>query len=384
MLGPSISHPVYVIKDIATAGNGNGALYSCPLLTSVEFRGSYAAIPPKAAFLSYGIKALAFVTTANVSGITAIPEKLCGQWGDQSSSPSPCQLTSLTLNGEPLLRNANILTVGGQIMAHCTLYSDFIDLPKCTTIGNFSFRNTGVPFANLMSVTSIGAGLFAQCASLERVVFGSEDQPTLAYDSKGGLFQSAFGSATSPVVIWNAKTAPASLPENGFSASSNYKFTNYVRKEATGWSSLTSGVKQNFVSMDTVFTVHLRLDGETVITTLMPGVSGENSVWTIPASWFLGAGKTFGEGAVKNASEVAIDGATALPDGTGLNLTITLPSSLVQSVAGTTQDIEVFVDMVAQESQDPQITVSIVDASDNAVVENSFSVTWIKEHFFMG
>ena len=165
---------------------------------------------------------------------------------------------------------------------------------------------------------------------------------------------------------------------------SNYKFTNYVRKEATGWSSLTSGVKQNFVSMDTVFTVHLRLDGETVITTLMPGVSGENSVWTIPASWFLGAGKTFGEGAVKNASEVAIDGATALPDGTGLNLTITLPSSLVQSVAGTTQDIEVFVDMVAQESQDPQITVSIVDASDNAVVENSFSVTWIKEHFFMG
>lgn len=153
---------------------------------------------------------------------------------------------------------------------------------------------------------------------------------------------------------------------------SNYKFTNYVRKEATGWSSLTSGVKQNFVSMDTVFTVHLRLDGETVITTLMPGVSGENSVWTIPASWFLGAGKTFGEGAVKNASEVAIDGATALPDGTGLNLTITPPSSLVQSVAGTTQDIEVFVDMVAQESQDPQITVSIVDASDNAVVENSF------------
>lgn len=83
------------------------------------------------------------------------------------------------------------------------------------------------------------------------------------------------------------RTAIAALVRK---VSSNYKFTNYVRKEATGWSSLTSGVKQNFVSMDTVFTVHLRLDGETVITMLMPGVSGENSVWTIPASWFLGAG----------------------------------------------------------------------------------------------
>ena len=59
----------YVIKDIATPGNNNGGLYSCPLLTSVEFRGSYAAIPQLAAFLSYGIKSLSFVTTADVSGI---------------------------------------------------------------------------------------------------------------------------------------------------------------------------------------------------------------------------------------------------------------------------------------------------------------------------
>lgn len=367
----------YVIKDIATPGNNNGGLYSCPLLTSVEFRGSYAAIPPKAAFLSYGIKSLAFVTSADVSGITAIPDQLCGHWGDQGSSSTPCQLTSLTLNGEPLLRNANIDTVGSEAMPHCALYSDFIDLPKCTTVGHFAFRNTGVPFVNLMSVTSIGQAILAQCASLERVVFGSEAQPTFGWskDNKGELFQSAFGSVSAPVVIWNAKTAPTSLRKESFLYVADNKVTNYVRKEATGWATFAENIKQKFVSMDTAFKVNLRLDNKIVMTTLMPGVSGENSVWTIPAGWFLEPGKTFGEGTVKDASGNVIEGATATPDGTGLNLTITLPATLVKSVDGTTQDDEVFVDLVAQENRDPQITVKVVDANGGTVVEDDFEAT---------
>ena len=285
------------------------------------------------------------------------------------------------MNGKSLLRSADIVKVGENAgsgygaMAHCAAFADIIDLPNCTTIGNFSFRETSIPFANLMGVTSIGAGIFAQCASLERVVFGSEAQPTLAYHQKGGLFQSAFGSATAPVVIWNAKTAPASLPANGFWASSNYKFTNYVRKEATGWASLISDIKQNFVPMDTAFKVNLRLDNKVVMTTLMPGVSGQNPAWTIPAGWFLEPGKTFGVGTVKDASGAVIDGASATPDGTGLNLTITLPASRVASVDGTTQDDEVFVDLVAQDNRDPQITVKVVDANGGTVVEDDFEAT---------
>ena len=365
----------YVVNGIATFGaasNGNGAFYNCPLLNSLEFNGTYSAIYQNVAFLSYGLKSISFNTTET---ITEIPSFVYGHYGDQSSSSTPCQLTSLTLNGKPMLRCADIVKVGSSVIPHASLYTDIVDLPDCGAVGDFAFRNTGVPFANLMRVTSIGAGIFANCGPLERVVFGSEAQPTLAYQQKGGLFQGAFGSSTAPVVIWNAKTAPASLPENGFWASSNYKFTNYIRKEATGWASLTSGVKQNFVSMDTVFKVNLRLEGKIVMTTLMPGVSGEDPAWTIPASWFLGTGKTFGEGTVKDADGNVIDGASAIPDSTGLNLAITLPASLVQRVDGTTQDDEVFVDMVAQESRDPQITVKVVDADNVTIVEDSFEAT---------
>lgn len=363
----------YVIKDVSNmSAQKNGAFALCPNITGVEFIGTFSSIGEQLVFGSTGLKSLALTTT---SKITATPPNMCGYYGDQTGDSKTYELASVTMNGAPLFRNGDLTTIGSATLAHCEKFTDVIDLPNCGTVGDYAFRHTGVPFANLMSATSIGAGIFAQCASLERVVFGSEAQPTLTYNQKGGLFQSAFGSATAPVVIWNAKTAPASLPQNGFWASSDYKFTNYIRKEATGWASLISGVKQNFVSMDTVFKVNIRLDNNVVMTTLMPGVSGQNSVWTIPASWFLEAGKTFGEGAVKDAGGTVIDGASATPDGTGLNLTITLPASRVESVDGTTYDDEIFVDMVAQESRDPQITVSIVDEAGNEIIADSFEAT---------
>ena len=368
----------YVINGIGTGTMPNNAFASCALLQSLEMNGSFSAIGEKPAYGCYALESLAFNTTET---ITAIPDNLCGDWGDKTAPASPLMLNSLTLNGSPLLRNVDIVKVGNNpgsgygAMAHCSAYVDIIDLPNCATIGNHSFRNTGIPFANLMSVTGIGAGIFGQCASLERVVFGSESQPVLSYNSKGGLFQSAFASVSSPVVIWNAKIAPASLPENAFGSIGDYKLANYIRKEASGWASLTSGIKQKFVLMDTVFTVNLRLNGNVVLTTLMPGVSGENSVWTIPASWFLAAGQTFAEGVVKDSKGVIIGGASAMPDSSGLNLTITLPSSRVVSVDGTTQEAEVFVDLVAQENKDPQVSVKIVGADDETVVNESFEAT---------
>ena len=261
-------------------------------------------------------------------------------------------------------------------MPHCAAYTDIVNLPNCTSLGNYAFRHTGFPFVNLMSVTSVGSAMFASCASLDRLVFGSETAPTFTYvNNKGELFQSAFGSVSAPVVIWNAKTAPTSLRKESFLYVTDNKVTNYVRKEATGWATFAENIKQKFVSMDTAFKVNLRLDNKVVMTTLMPGVSGENSVWTIPAGWFLEPGKTFGEGTVKDASGTVIDGASAIPDGTGLNLTITLPASRVASVDGTTQDDEVFVDMVAQDNRDPQISVKVVDADNVTIVADSFEAT---------
>ena len=368
---------VYVINDISGVMSTK-AFQSCTRLNGLEMNGAFTTIADYTACGCYALESLAFNTTAT---ITAIPDQLCGDWGDKAAPGATCQLTSLTLNGTPLLRNPDITKVGNNpgsgygALAHCSKLTDIIDLPACTSAGDYSFRNTGVPFANLMKITGIGAGVFAKCAFLDRVVLGADAQPALSSNSKGGLFESAFGSVASPIVIWNAKTAPASLPTKVFESVADNKVTNYIRKEATGWASLASAVRQQFVSMDTVFKVNLRLNGEPMMTTLMPGVSGQDSTWTIPASWFLLPGQSFGEGSVKDAKDDLVDVATVSPDGSGLNLTITLPASLVQSVDTVTQDVELYVDMIAQESRDPRITITIEDEEGETIVSDQFEAT---------
>lgn len=364
----------YVIKDVTNmSAQKSGAFAWCPNLTSVEFRGSFPSIGEQLVFGSTGLKSLAFMTT---STITITPPNMCGYYGDQTGDAMPYELTTVTMNGASMFRSDDLVAIGSATLAHCEKFAEIIDLPNCSSVGDYAFRHTGIPFANLMGVTSIGAGIFAQCASLERVVFGSEDQPTLAYQDKGGLFQSAFGSAVDPSVVWNAKTAPASLPANGFWASSDYKFTNYIRKEATDWASLISGIKQNFVPMDTVFKVDLRLDGEPMMTTLMPGVAGEDSVWTISADWFLPPGATYGTGSVKDVDGTVIPGASATPMDSGKKLSITLPQSLVQTDASTTLESEVFVDLAAIQNEDSHVTVTILDGQERTVVTNEFDVPY--------
>ena len=386
----------YVIKDVTSLGSQNqGGIMSCYDLTSLEFRGSYATISPSAAFLNCGLKSISFNTTG---AITTIPSQLCGWYGNQTPSQvaMPIQLTSLTLNGKPLLRCADITQVGVQAMPHATLYADIIDLPSCTSVGEYAFRyDESIPFINLMSVTSLGQYCFGSCSGLSRVVFGAQQfAGTIAADILSGQ---SFASEADASVIWNCTSRPSfNGPCYRDIDKSTKEIKNYVRKEA-GWLVENWGsrpyikqddagqwclydwnnktIRQPLIAMDTVFKVNLRLDNNIVMTTLMPGVSGENPTWTIPASWFLGSGKTFGEGTVKDADGNVIDGATAIPDGTGLNLTIMLPATLVKSVDGTTQDDEVFVDMVAQENKDPQITVKIVDEDAVTIVEDVFEAT---------
>lgn len=362
----------YQIVDVSTFGKKT--FYETKI-NNVTVDGTFSSLDENAFLLCYDLKSAVITTTGN---ITSLPKQLCGYWGNQSStaSPSPCQLRSLTINGVVALRSPAITSIGYASIANCVNYSDIIDLPNCTYIDEYGLRgNSSIPFVNLMSATTVKRATFRDYTSLDRVVFGSKDPLTIGIE----LFCAAFTASANPCIIWNSTTAPSGIAESMFWNIDNYHLTNYVRKEArAGWDTAVAGIpkmKQNFVSMDTAFKVNLRLDDKVVMTTLMPGVSGENSVWTIPAGWFLEAGKTFGEGTVKDAGGTVIDGAKAIPDNTGLNLTITLPASCVASVDGTTQDDEVFVDMVAQDNKDPQITVSIVDGAGNEVVANSFEAT---------
>ena len=342
--------------------------------SSFRLSGSFSKLETKTFFASHKIKSIDLVTSGV---ITSLPEYFAGDWGNQNPPADPVQLTSFTLNGASILRSSSITSIANQSMPHCASLTDIIDLPNCTSIGEYALRgNSSIPFVNLMGVTSLSRNALRGFASAGRIVLGSKATVTLGVDQ----FYGSFVNSSNPSIVWNSESVPSgSIAESTFGGIGDNRLTNYVRKEArAGWDSALASqpkIKQNFVSMDTVFKVNLRLDDKVVMTTLMPGVSGEDSVWTIQAGWFLEPGKTFGEGTVTDASGTVVDGASATPDGTGLNLTITLPASRVASVDGTTQDDEVFVDMVAQESRDPQITVKVVDANGGTVVEDDFEAT---------
>lgn len=347
--------------------NGVGA-------SGFKLSGSFSKLETKTFFASHKIKSIDLVTSGV---ITSLPEYFAGDWGNQNPPADPVQLASFTLNGASILRSSSITSIANQSMPHCASLTDIIDLPNCTSIGEYALRgNSSIPFVNLMGVTSLSRDALRGFASAERIVLGSKATVTLGVEQ----FYGSFVNVSNPSIVWNSESVPSgSIAESTFGGIGDNHLTNYVRKEArAGWDSALASqpkIKQNFVSMDTVFKVNLRLDDKVVMTTLMPGVGGESSVWTIPAGWFLTPGKTFGVGTVKDANGNVIDGASATPDGTGLNLTITLPASRVASVDGTTQDDEVFVEMVAQESRDPQISVSIVDEAGNEIVADSFEAT---------
>ena len=222
----------YVVKGITKFGadsGGSGAFYNCPGVTGAAFIGSFPVIRENAVFLSTGVKSIAFETTAT---ITEIPNYVCGYWGDrgQSEVPQPVQLTSLTLNGEAMLRCADITKVGSSVMPHAKLYTGVIDLPNCTSVGEYSFRDTGIPFINLMSVGALGKYCFQECKDVSRVVFGAE-----SFTSGIGtdILSGAFTQASDASVIWNCKTVPTfNGPCFRDLSKDTKRITNYIRKEA--------------------------------------------------------------------------------------------------------------------------------------------------------
>lgn len=382
------------ITDFGAASGGSGAFYECPNLTGVTFLGSYSVIREKVVFLSAGIKSIDFETTASIS---EIPNCVSGFWGDKSPSEVtvPVQLTSLTLNGTPMLRCADITKVGSSVMPHAQLYTGIVDLPNCASVGEYSFRDTGIPFVNLMSVTSLGKYCFYECKGLSRVVFGAESFASMI--GTDILSGNAFNQASDASVIWNCKTLPTfNGPCFRDLGKETKRITNYVRKEANwfvenmasrpyvkndgeewclyDWNN--KSVRQPLVAMDTVFKVNLRLGGEVVSTTLMPGVAGEDSVWTISADWFLPPGATYGTGSVKDVDGTVIPGASATPMDSGKKLSITLPQSLVLTDASTTLESEVFVDLAAIQNEDSHVTVTILDGQERTVVTNEFDVPY--------
>ena len=342
-----------------------------------KLSGNFTKLEMKTFYTSYKIKSIDLVTSGT---ITSLPEYLVGHWGNQTQSliPEPVQLTSFTLNGTPILRSPSITSIGNQSMSHCALYSDIVDLPNCASIGEYALRGSrSVPFVNLMGITSLSKEALREFASAERIVFGNKAELTMGDNQ----FYGSFVDSSVPSVIWNSTTVPnGGIVESTFGGIGDNHLTNYIRKEArAGWDAALAAqpkIKQNFVSMDTVFTVKLRLADEVVMTTLMPGVAGEDSVWTISADWFLPPGATFGTGSVKDVDGTVIPGASATPMDSGKKLSITLPQSLVLTDASTTLESEVFVDLAVIQNEDSHVTVTILDGQERAVVTNEFDVPY--------
>lgn len=346
---------------------GNSSFFNCPYLTDVELETSAGAIT----FGNY----------------------LFGYYGN-NTAPADYLLRSVTLNGVSFTRHRQIAKVPFNMFAWCKQYSDVVDLPNCTLVDEYAFAHAeSIPFVNLMAATTLKKYCLDYCKGLSRVVFGAEAfSETIGTD----IMESIGTDSEEPsvAVIWNCKTKPqVGGPFYRNLDKSKKRVCNYVRKEA-GWlvENMTTRpyvkhdgtewcvydwnnqtVRQPLIAMDTVFKVHLRIDGRDAMTTLMPGVSGENAVWTIPAKWFLAAGQTFGEGTVTDVGGAAVGGASATPDHSGLHVTVTLPASRIMSVDGVTQDDEVFVDLSVIEHADPELTVRILDGSDNVLTQEVFT-----------
>lgn len=367
-------------------------IYAGTKVSKLKISGSYSTVGTSSFFNCPNLTDVDLETTAET---ITFGNYLFGYYTDKTPT-TDYPLRSVTLNGASITRSPLVTKVPFSMFAWCKQYAEGVDLPNCTWVDEYAFFHAeSIPFVNLMAVTVLKKYCFENCKGLTRVVFGADGFT----ETIGTDILTAIGTATAATsvdVVWNCKTKPqVNGPFYRNLDKSTKRVCNYVRKEANwlvenmstrpyvkhdgtewcvyDWNNQT--VRQPLIAMDTVFKVNLRLDNKVVMTTLMPGVSGQNPSWTIPASWFLEAGKTFGEGTVKDAVGTVISDATAIPDGTGLNLTITLPASSVLSVDGTTQDVEVFVDMVALDNKNPQITLSIVDEDENVVVADSFEAT---------
>ena len=373
----------YEITDMSDMSTD---IFSNTKVSKLKISGSYSTVGTSSFFNCPNLMDVELNTTAES---VTLANYLFGYYGDRAA-PSDYLLRSVTLNGVSLTRSRQVVKVPFCMLSKCTRYSDGVDLPNCTYVDEYAFCHAeSIPFVNLMSATVLKRYCLDSCTGLTRVVFGAEGfSEAIGTDIMNSI---GTGSAEPSVdVIWNCKTKPqmgGPLCRN--LDKSQKRVCNYVRKEAGwlvenmssrpyvkydgtewcvyDWSNQT--VRQPLIAMDTVFKVHLRIDGQDVMTTLMPGVSGEDAVWTIPAKWFLAAGQTFGEGAVTEVGGATVTGASAMPDHSGLHLTITLPASRIASVDGVTQDDEVFVDLSVIEHDDPELTVRILDGSDNVLTQ---------------
>lgn len=366
----------YVFNDITIFPQNYS--FSETKINSLELNGTYSAIRGKIAFDTYDLRSLAFHTSGSV---TAIPSNMCGHWGNQTST-GEFMLETLTLNDVPMLQSREITTVQAQAVPHCIHLADGIDLPNCTSIGDYAFRyGQSIPYVNLMNVQTVGNSAFQYLDSADRIVIGSSCTSISA-----DAFSNSFGNIADPVVIWNMSTKPT-LGGSCLFRDIADKVKVYVRKEANWlvenmttaapivehvgdnwylrcWNNNTNG-RQKLYEMDAVVKVNIRKDDQVLMTTLVPGMAGHDVEWSIPAKYFFGTGTTFGPGSVKNTSEQVIEGASAMPDQSGLHLEFSLPASMVPSVPGVTQDIEVNVDITTVTQTDHDVTVSVVDSDDN-------------------
>lgn len=218
----------------------------------------------------------------------------------------------------------------------------------------------------LPSVTNVAASSFSSCSSITNLVLGGESIVFIGQKA----FENAFASDQDVRILWNAKTKPDLSAASGWLLNGHSKdIKHFVRKEAD-WTTLQdsshgmyvatnpSGVlvvsssdnanniknSKNLVKMmDSVVTINFYEGEDLIFKTMLPGMSGEDTGYTLRPEIPYVAPTVFATASADVPGVVAnvIDG--------GKNLEITVPASVLPAAdESETQDLTVNISVTSK------------------------------------
>ena len=302
----------YVFKDL-TASIGKGVFYgSC--FSDVRLKGSFSGFS----------STMTFQNCTNLSYFAA-----------ESTLP----LT--TLCAETAFNNTKL---------------EYVYFPNVQALGKSAFAgNSNLKEVILPSVTSFGTETgIGSCANLWNVVFGTTEPMVIS----GKNARNSFGSADNPRMVFNTKVKPTFSGSNYFLLDAVPKLVVYVRKEAD-WKSVNdpthcavveqSGDKYYWRSgsgvtswqhelrfMDTAVKLNVQTNGVTVFTTILPGMSGEDAVYTMPKTMVLPP-----EAKISSVQSLT-PGVSAVRSADKQGISVTVPAALFPTPDDNeTKDLEV-------------------------------------------
>lgn len=248
---------------------------------------------------------------------------------------------------------------------------EYVYFPEVQTLGKSALMaNPSLKEVILPSVTLFGAETgIGGCANLWNVVFGTTEQMTIS----GKNARSSFGSADNPRMIFNTKVKPTFSGSNYFLVDAATKLVVYVRKEAE-WKSVNdsthyavveesggryywrsgtgvTGGQHELRFMDTAVKLNVQMNGVTVFTTILPGMSGEDAAYTVPKLMLLPPE------AKMSSVQSLTEGVMAAISSDKQGIAVTVPATLFPDPSDSeTKDLEVNVS-VAQLFGEPGLTI---------------------------